>query len=215
MRLVLEGNGVFEKRYELFQPIKPDESKFSVLSVKVEVTLRKANGISWASFEKTDGNVVTWTTFGIEVRARAVQSATARGHESASLADTERTPRVSACAVLGTGPGRHGGCEGVQGCGRLAAPGEPEEVAARWQGQLCSTTVHSQLCVDGHRSHPVQSRATRPNDRRGALLHIRLVQIGRLGRVHRGLDRLQRLGRDGGVRVEAGRGHARPKSQPP
>ena len=57
--------GVFERRYELFQPVQPGE---------VEVVLRKANGISWAALEKTDAAVVSWTTFGIEVRSLRMDS---------------------------------------------------------------------------------------------------------------------------------------------
>ena len=71
VKLVME-TGIFEKRYNLFQPIKPAECKFEFLSVKVEVTLRKANGISWATFEKTDAALVSWTTFGIEGRVGTV-----------------------------------------------------------------------------------------------------------------------------------------------
>ena len=35
----------------LFQPIKPEESSFKVMSTKVEIQLVKANGISWAAIE--------------------------------------------------------------------------------------------------------------------------------------------------------------------
>jgi hypothetical protein len=48
---------------ELFQPIMPHESSFEVLSTKVEIILKKANGLSWASIEP-NSNVTSWTTFG-------------------------------------------------------------------------------------------------------------------------------------------------------
>ena len=48
---------------DLFQPILPNESSFQVLSTKVEIILKKANGLSWASIE-ANSNVTSWTTFG-------------------------------------------------------------------------------------------------------------------------------------------------------
>jgi hypothetical protein len=48
---------------ELFQPILPDESSFQVLGTKVEIILKKSNGLSWASIEP-NSNVTSWTTFG-------------------------------------------------------------------------------------------------------------------------------------------------------
>jgi hypothetical protein len=56
---------VFKFHSELFQPIKPEESKFSVLSTKVEIVFIKANGISWAAIEPKSG-VTNFTTFGIQ-----------------------------------------------------------------------------------------------------------------------------------------------------
>ncbi|KAJ3340022.1 hypothetical protein HDU93_007571 [Gonapodya sp. JEL0774] len=47
----------------LSQPIDPAESKYTFLSTKVEVVLRKRNGISWPAIAPID-NVVSWTTFG-------------------------------------------------------------------------------------------------------------------------------------------------------
>jgi len=47
--------------------INPEKCRFSILSVKIEVTLAKANGISWASFEATDAKITQWTTFGVSV----------------------------------------------------------------------------------------------------------------------------------------------------
>ncbi|KAF9938274.1 hypothetical protein BGZ65_000119, partial [Modicella reniformis] len=55
------------KRYQmnlpLFQPIEPSGSSFEVLGTKVEITMKKANGISWATLEPSEGNK-SWTTFG-------------------------------------------------------------------------------------------------------------------------------------------------------
>lgn len=48
---------------DLFQPIIPDESSFQVLSTKIEIVLKKSNGLSWASIEPKS-NVTSWTTFG-------------------------------------------------------------------------------------------------------------------------------------------------------
>lgn len=50
----------------LFQPILPNESKYEILSTKIEITLVKANGISWAALEKSSSNeqLKSWTTFG-------------------------------------------------------------------------------------------------------------------------------------------------------
>lgn len=44
--------------------IDVNASKFTALSTKVEINLKKTSGISWASFEPTD-EVKTWTTFGV------------------------------------------------------------------------------------------------------------------------------------------------------
>ncbi|KAJ3385908.1 hypothetical protein HDU92_002805 [Lobulomyces angularis] len=58
----LDGkNGVFKSL--LCQEIIPEESKFSVLSTKIELVLKKGNGISWPSLEPCE-NVTSWTTFG-------------------------------------------------------------------------------------------------------------------------------------------------------
>jgi hypothetical protein len=34
------------------------------MGTKVELTLKKANGISWPSLEPTEGPITSWTTFG-------------------------------------------------------------------------------------------------------------------------------------------------------
>ncbi len=40
-----------------------NESTFEILSTKVEISLKKANGLSWVGIEPTD-KVTSWTTFG-------------------------------------------------------------------------------------------------------------------------------------------------------
>ncbi|KAL2919825.1 hypothetical protein HK105_200742 [Polyrhizophydium stewartii] len=49
---------------QLFQPIVAADSRFEILSTKIEMTLCKANGLSWVAIEPKD-NVTSWTTFGI------------------------------------------------------------------------------------------------------------------------------------------------------
>ncbi|KAI8930208.1 chord-domain-containing protein [Entophlyctis helioformis] len=48
----------------LFQPIDPAASRYEILSTKIEIVLKKANGLSWVAIEPTD-NVTSWTSFGI------------------------------------------------------------------------------------------------------------------------------------------------------
>ena len=50
---------------DLFQPIDPATSVFEILSTKLEIKLKKANGISWAAIEPKSG-VTSWTTFGLQ-----------------------------------------------------------------------------------------------------------------------------------------------------
>ncbi|KAJ3010979.1 hypothetical protein HKX48_007086 [Thoreauomyces humboldtii] len=47
----------------LSQPIDPATSKFELLTTKIELVLKKANGINWATIEPND-SVQSWTTFG-------------------------------------------------------------------------------------------------------------------------------------------------------
>ncbi|KND04590.1 uncharacterized protein SPPG_00309 [Spizellomyces punctatus DAOM BR117] len=54
---------VFKFHTPLSQPIDAAASKYEVLSTKIELVLKKANGISWATIEPSAG-VVSWTTFG-------------------------------------------------------------------------------------------------------------------------------------------------------
>jgi hypothetical protein len=60
----MKGNKRYTKEFALFQPIEPTNSKFTALSTKVELNLKKTSGISWASLEPND-EVKTWTTFGV------------------------------------------------------------------------------------------------------------------------------------------------------
>ncbi|KAI3642826.1 hypothetical protein MP228_012381 [Amoeboaphelidium protococcarum] len=69
-----ENGGVQQFSADLFQPIVAAECQCHVMSTKIEVTLRKANGISWPQLEKTDAPITTWTTFGITGRTGTVGS---------------------------------------------------------------------------------------------------------------------------------------------
>ncbi|KAF9915835.1 hypothetical protein BX616_005255 [Lobosporangium transversale] len=66
-----------EKRFKLnlplFQPIDPSGSSFEVLGTKVEITMKKGNGISWATLEPSEG-AKCWTTFGTTGGAGTVGS---------------------------------------------------------------------------------------------------------------------------------------------
>lgn len=62
--IFLDGK-IFQYHTNLSQPIIPDQSKYEILSTKVEINLKKANGISWPTIEP-NSNVVSWTTFGVE-----------------------------------------------------------------------------------------------------------------------------------------------------
>ncbi|KAI9296439.1 chord-domain-containing protein [Neoconidiobolus thromboides FSU 785] len=63
VKIKFQDNKLFEKEFELFQSIQPENCSYGVLSTKVEVILAKDNNMSWACLEKTD-NISTWTTFG-------------------------------------------------------------------------------------------------------------------------------------------------------
>jgi len=41
----------FLKDFSLTEPILPEQSKFEFLSTKVEITLRKSNGVQWTKLE--------------------------------------------------------------------------------------------------------------------------------------------------------------------
>ncbi|KAF8928656.1 hypothetical protein BGZ58_009460 [Dissophora ornata] len=57
----------------LFQPIEPVGSTFEVLGTKVEIIMKKGNGISWATLEPSEG-AKCWTTFGTTGGAGTVGS---------------------------------------------------------------------------------------------------------------------------------------------
>lgn len=61
-----QENKVFKKCFSLSQVIIPSQSKYEILSTKVEIILAKGNGVTWPSLEMTD-KVSTWTTFGASV----------------------------------------------------------------------------------------------------------------------------------------------------
>ena len=58
---------------DLFQSIDTEKSKYEVLGTKIEIVLKKTNGISWPSVEPSSG-VKTWTTFGIHGKTGTVGS---------------------------------------------------------------------------------------------------------------------------------------------
>ncbi|KAF9425942.1 hypothetical protein BGZ94_007082 [Podila epigama] len=63
----------FKLTLPLFQPIEPAGSSFEVLGTKVEITMKKGNGISWATLEPSEG-AKCWTTFGTTGGAGTVGS---------------------------------------------------------------------------------------------------------------------------------------------
>ncbi|KAI8081381.1 chord-domain-containing protein [Halteromyces radiatus] len=60
----MKDNQRYKKHLPLFHLIDCEGSKFNALSTKVEINLKKTNGISWAALEPTK-DVKTWTTFGV------------------------------------------------------------------------------------------------------------------------------------------------------
>ncbi|KAJ3220277.1 hypothetical protein HDU67_003292 [Dinochytrium kinnereticum] len=54
----------FPFRTPLSLAIVPEECKYTILGTKIEIVLKKANGLSWPSLEPQE-NVVAWTTFGV------------------------------------------------------------------------------------------------------------------------------------------------------
>ncbi|KAG0043575.1 hypothetical protein BGZ83_011260 [Gryganskiella cystojenkinii] len=63
----------FKLELPLFQPIEPAGSTFEVLGTKVEIVMKKGNGISWATLEPSEG-AKCWTTFGTTGGAGTVGS---------------------------------------------------------------------------------------------------------------------------------------------
>ena len=62
------------KRYEatipLYNEIEPEQSRYEVLSTKLEITLKKANGASWPVL-RPDPNVTEKFKFGVDSRVNA------------------------------------------------------------------------------------------------------------------------------------------------
>ncbi|KAJ3197090.1 hypothetical protein HK101_006052 [Irineochytrium annulatum] len=56
----------FDFHTPLSLPITPEDSKFTVLSTKVTMVLKKANGLSWPSLEPPTKPITSWTTFGAQ-----------------------------------------------------------------------------------------------------------------------------------------------------
>ncbi|KAI9032308.1 hypothetical protein DFJ74DRAFT_654035 [Hyaloraphidium curvatum] len=73
VNLVFKDGKAFDFDTPLTQPIRPGESTFTVFGTKVEVILRKANGISWPSIEPNN-KVTSWTTFGVAGRHGSIGS---------------------------------------------------------------------------------------------------------------------------------------------
>ncbi|KAF9432995.1 hypothetical protein BGZ76_010021 [Entomortierella beljakovae] len=63
----------FKLDLPLYQPIDAAGSTFEVLGTKVEITMKKGNGISWATLEPSEGTR-SWTTFGTTGGAGTVGS---------------------------------------------------------------------------------------------------------------------------------------------
>ncbi|KAI7870598.1 HSP20-like chaperone [Spinellus fusiger] len=60
----MKENKRYKKTMALFHTILPEQSKFTVLGTKLELTMKKTDGMSWASLEP-NADVKTWTTFGV------------------------------------------------------------------------------------------------------------------------------------------------------
>jgi len=73
LSIVFTNGDIFEKEFYLFEEINPDKSKVSYLSVKLEIILTKANGLSWAALEQTE-KILQWTTFGVQGRVGTIGS---------------------------------------------------------------------------------------------------------------------------------------------
>ncbi|KCV71654.1 hypothetical protein H696_01073 [Fonticula alba] len=70
--LVMPDRKAFKATIPLFQPIDPAASKFFLGSVKVELTLAKANGVSWVSLQPMSTPIRAFTTFGTTGRVGTV-----------------------------------------------------------------------------------------------------------------------------------------------
>jgi len=71
--LVIEFMFDPQKRYEgsipLYEEIDPAASRYEILSTKLEITMRKANGASWPVL-RPDPNVTERVTFGVDSQGR-------------------------------------------------------------------------------------------------------------------------------------------------
>lgn len=52
--LLTSDNKRFQKEYELYGPIVPDQSTFKILGTKLELTLQKADGLGWPVLKADD-----------------------------------------------------------------------------------------------------------------------------------------------------------------
>ncbi|CAH1759083.1 23355_t:CDS:2 [Entrophospora sp. SA101] len=57
---------IFKEIYPLYEKIDPEKSKFEYLSTKVEIKLKKANGISWQTLRSDENSCGAVTTFGVQ-----------------------------------------------------------------------------------------------------------------------------------------------------
>jgi hypothetical protein len=62
--VVFQDGSINQWNTELFQPIQVEQSTFDILSTKIEISLAKSNGISWAAIEPRS-DLTSWTTFGL------------------------------------------------------------------------------------------------------------------------------------------------------
>jgi len=71
--LSLPGPKRFTRTVQLFGPVDPSASSFTVFGSKVEIRLKKRDGRSWALLEKTDRDLGPITlTFGVTGRTGTV-----------------------------------------------------------------------------------------------------------------------------------------------
>ena len=52
--LILPGRKRFTKSFNLYGPIDPEASKYSILGTKTEINLAKADGRSWSTIQALD-----------------------------------------------------------------------------------------------------------------------------------------------------------------
>ena len=50
--ITFEDSSTHQYHTTLFQPVNQEESRFEILSTKIEINLKKSNGYSWASIEQ-------------------------------------------------------------------------------------------------------------------------------------------------------------------